>query len=196
MWSSDPWRRTRLVCSRIGSLVKISPNSSEGSRVGKVVLVVALAAFVAAVFTVTRDAEIGTSSAPAGSEARAPVSSLPEPRRRTPDQPEGDRGGPAVDPWLLPDHRSPPPEADSLSDEWDGLPSTDRVQAQRERFATAVDSVKHGIDVPANLLAAQDALSAMRPELYGTDAGRGEHQGYEAQLDKLEERRRAKRGTR
>ena len=103
--------------------------------------------------------------------------------------------GATVDPWLRPDERAPPPETDRLSTEWDSLLSSERVDVQRRRFAKAIAAAKAGVSVPANLLVAQDALSAMRPELYETDAGRAEHRGYEAELDGLEDRDPAEGGT-
>ena len=168
-------------------------STKGGDPRGGVVLVVAVVGVAAAAFTLSRGADIDADTDPPpgrGSLQAAPGSSPVQASRPTPER-RSDSGDDAhVDPWLLPDERPPPPEADSLSDEWDTLSPDERVEAQRKRFTRAIRAANRGLDVPANLLAAQDALSAMRPELYATDEGRREHRGYEAELDRLEERSR------
>ena len=73
---------------------------------------------------------------------------------------------------------SPPP--DDLPN-WDVAGSEDRLKLLEGRFAVAVAAIEAG---SPNTEQAQAALTAMRPELYGTPAGRARHRHFEQQLER------------
>jgi hypothetical protein len=79
---------------------------------------------------------------------------------------------------------APPHHAeDQLSVAWDGLSSETRTRELRSRFESAVKELRRGKDITRNRARADDALSGLRAELYGTDSGRRAHTSMEQQLD-------------
>lgn len=79
-----------------------------------------------------------------------------------------------------------PPE-DPITEQWDELSAAERVRIQRARFDEAIARADAGEQVERNLAAARDALTALRPELHASAAGKAEHAQLEAQFDALAE---------
>jgi predicted lipid-binding transport protein (Tim44 family) len=72
---------------------------------------------------------------------------------------------------------------------WDRLSPAERVDALREALGEALGAIESGDRDPHHLLAAQDALSALRVELYGNERGRAAHAAYEDRLDRAMQER-------
>jgi hypothetical protein len=77
------------------------------------------------------------------------------------------------------------PDEDSLSERWNEMTSSKRVDVLTARFHTAIDDLRSGLDVEQNLETAEGALTALRSELYPTERGRERHEAMEAELDRV-----------
>ena len=70
---------------------------------------------------------------------------------------------------------------------WDEVPSQRRVEVLREEFETALASIERGEEQPQSVTFAEQALASLRAELYGTAAGRVDHQVLEDRLLRITE---------
>ena len=72
---------------------------------------------------------------------------------------------------------------DALPEDWDGLEREQRVEHLEARFIAALAAIE-AVDNPGHehIFTAQAALTAMRPELYSTTAGRARHRDHERSL--------------
>ena len=71
----------------------------------------------------------------------------------------------------------------SLSERWDEIAPAERVAALRGQLRVAMTRLHDGHDLERTRAQADAALSALRAELYPTEAGRREHERLERALD-------------
>lgn len=73
---------------------------------------------------------------------------------------------------------------DARSFDWDHISASDRREYLDRRFSDALVAVSRDGGDDANAVArAEDALSALRPEMYGSEVGRTEHAHLEKKLE-------------
>lgn len=89
----------------------------------------------------------------------------------------------------------PHPLENELSRKWDEFTLGQRVATQQRQFRLAIQSMRRGEDFDANRAEADSALSGLRADMYGTDAGRRAHRRMEVELEKLVDTKRARRST-
>lgn len=77
------------------------------------------------------------------------------------------------------------PEAGETTPGWSELSRPDRIAALEDGFQTAIDDIASGD--PTAAMRANDALTALRFELYDTPEGRSHHAELEARLEALTE---------
>lgn len=70
-----------------------------------------------------------------------------------------------------------------LSQTWDELTPDERTGALRDRLEAALTGIERHGATAQRIAKAESALSDLRAELYASERGRAEHQGYEARLD-------------
>lgn len=92
---------------------------------------------------------------------------------------------------LLPD--AMPIRADAFTIDippgWNELRSVDRVRLLEARYTAAVGSLEDGTRPRHEDIAiAESALTSMRAELYGTEAGKAKHRAHEVRLDRALEK--------
>jgi hypothetical protein len=84
------------------------------------------------------------------------------------------------------------PGEDELTSRWAALSPEERARELRGQYREALGAMRRGADFQSNRAIAEAAVSALRAELYGTPAGREDHERLEQGLQALVERERGR----